>query len=124
MPPKSPDQKNPHAQEHRGPTADQKGYSTSEAVIELRDSLVRESHTNREQKSGQPKRKPTLIEVATLVLLFLTTAGLAIQDSILFSSDSTFKATLDNQKQSNERQLRAYIIEVPAKITPIIRRTK
>jgi len=98
MPPNPPHQKDPHAKTHGGPTAEQKGYSTSEAIIELRDSLVGESHTNREQQSRKPKRKPTWIEVATLVLLFLTTGGLVIQDCILNSSDTTFKATLGKSK--------------------------
>lgn len=109
MPSEKSDQKDKHTNPRGGPTAQQKGYSTSEAIIELRDSLVGESNTNRDQENRKPKRKPTWVEIATLVLLFLTTAGLVVQDIILHSSDDTFKATLTNQKQSTERQLRAYV---------------
>lgn len=105
---------NPSARPDHGHTEQQKTYSTSEAVIALRDEVARQADANRDQP--ERKRKPSWIEIATLVLVVATTVLLVAQDVILNSSDETFKSTLKQQVESSERQLRAYIGIAPGDI--------
>ena len=97
MPPQKHNQKHPHGHKNSGPREDQKGYSTSEAVIALKDELVEEIQTSREQKPEKDTAH-RVIEFVTLLFVILTTVGVGIQDLILHSSDETFKETLKAQK--------------------------
>jgi hypothetical protein len=108
MPPQNHHQKHPHSRKNSGPREDQKGYSTSEAIIALKDELIEEVHATREKKPEKDTAH-RVIEFITLLFVILTTVGVGIQDLILHSSDETFKDTLLAQKDTNERQLRAYV---------------
>lgn len=108
MPSENAHQKKPKAKKERGPSPDQKGYSTSEAILALKDGLIEEIQAGREQEP-RADSAPNWIEYATLLFVFLTTIGIGFQDLILHSSDETFKATLLAQKKSSEQQLRAYV---------------
>jgi hypothetical protein len=107
MPPKNEGKKHQRAGRHEAPSEENKNYSTSEAIISLRDELKDQAETNRNQSNR--KHKPSKLEIGTFALVVITTALLFVQDAILYNSDTTFKDTLANQKQSNERQLRAYV---------------
>lgn len=108
MPPQNRNQHHPERRKNSGPREDQKGYSTSEAIIALKDELIKEVQATYEKK---PKKDTAhrVIDYVTLLFVILTTAGVGIQDLILHSSDETFKDTLLAQKDTNERQLRAYV---------------
>jgi hypothetical protein len=96
------------------PASEQKNFSTSEAIISLRDELAHQADANRSQPDRS--KKTNWVDVATLLLVVATTGLLVLQDIILHSSDITFKDTLANQKQSNERQLRAYVGITPGDV--------
>ena len=104
----------PSANNDKGPRPEQKGYSTSEAVVALRDEITKQAKANRDKPDA--KHKPNWIELGTLFLVIATTALLVIQDVILHSSDETFGRTLELQKGSNERQLRAYVGMTPGDV--------
>jgi hypothetical protein len=108
-------QKNPNRNKEHGPRPEHKGYSTSEAILALKDNLVEEIQASREQ-GPSPESTPKWITYATLLFVFLTTVGVGIQDLILHSSDDTFKDTLVAQKKSSEQQLRAYVGMAPGDV--------
>jgi hypothetical protein len=94
---------NPHSKPNRNPP----NYSTSEAIVALKDALVTEAQATR---AREPEKATTrVIEYVTLAFVILTTIGVGFQDVILHSSDETFKNTLNVQKESSETQLRAYV---------------
>jgi hypothetical protein len=111
MPSHPPEKERQHARNQRGPTQEQKGYSTSEAVIALKDALIKENTANRERQPSD--KKPGWIEISTLILVIVTTGLLVVQDVILHNSDVTFRETLEAQRLSSERQLRAYVGVIP-----------
>jgi hypothetical protein len=123
MPPHNTGQKHKNRNKNHGPSPEQKGYSTSEAIIALKDELVDEAKANREQEN-RPDAAHKRIEIATLVFVILTTIGVFIQALVLHSSDVTFKNTLDLQRVSSERQLRAYVGVLPGELQNLGDRTK
>ena len=115
MPPQRSNHQKPNSNKDRGPSPEQKGYSTSEAILALKDGLIEEIKTRREQEP-RDDNTPTWIDYVTLLFVILTTVGIGIQDLILRSSDETFKETLKAQKKSSEQQLRAYVGMTPGDI--------
>lgn len=77
----------------------------------------REQQFNREQEEREDRGRRRR-EIATLVFVILTTIGIFIQAIILHLSDDTFRETLTNQKETTERQLRAYVFLGPPRKSP------
>jgi very-short-patch-repair endonuclease len=86
MPTKDPNQEDRDADENRGPSKKQKQDATAEAIVTLKNALIEESKSDR-QDSGREATVEKRIEIATLIFVIFTTAGIFWQAAILNESD-------------------------------------
>jgi hypothetical protein len=68
------------------PSQQKKNYTTPEAIVTLKDALIKEETANRDQE-GKEDRWNKVISIATLFFVFCTTGGIFYQDIVLNSSD-------------------------------------
>src|ERR1039458_4189567 len=81
------------------PSEQQKNNATPQAIIALKDALIKEGDANRQQE-GREDWSNKIIAAATLFLVFCTTGGIFYQDFILHSSDVAFQMSATAAKDA------------------------
>jgi hypothetical protein len=99
------DQKGPNRDKPYRPTKKNKIVAELTGLIR---AYRQEQKANRDA-SNREDRAEKNIQRWTLGFVILTTVGIFVQAAILGHSDQTFEQTLIAQKDSSERQLRAYL---------------
>jgi hypothetical protein len=82
--------KSNHRKGNGDPSKQQKDDATPQAIIALKDTLIKEGDTNRQQERREDRWEKR-ISIATLFLVFCTTGGIIFQDIVLRNSDSAFQ---------------------------------
>ena len=71
----TPRKENPSTSKNNEPSGDQANYGVAKAVTTLENTLAEKADANREE-SRREDRASKLIEIATLLFVILTTAGI------------------------------------------------
>lgn len=116
MPTKDTGKHGPHAGKDDKPGTNNNERRAAAAISTLTHTIAEQEKANRKEQAREDSGK-RFREYLTLAFVVLTTIGIFIQAGILHTSDSTFSETLETQRASNERQLRAYVLVDAASVT-------
>jgi len=90
MPSQDKHNENPNAGEDGGPSTQKEKDRIAKAIIAFKDALIHEEDASREQESRQDTSNKW-IQVATLIFVILTTAGIFVQAVILHNTDEAIQ---------------------------------
>jgi hypothetical protein len=81
------------------PSEQQKNNAAAQAILILKDALIKEGDANRQQDRRED-RWEKIISIATLFLVFCTTGGIIYQDIIIRNSDIAFQTSATAAKDA------------------------